>query len=1099
MKINIKHIIHRIPSALLCAAMTAGTLISAAGSVPVFAEETADTGTGQTTVQTNYDSTRARIEAEYTRTADVSDWADSTQKNYEIAENSTDDNYFMKAVEWTDIEKGEALITLAGRDTEESVALFTFTTCTAHTASGTTEASSGMMPEVVLRDIERLQEMYDRVDCIAVNGNDAWDTISGSGFSYSEVRSRTTDSNGDKQWNKSKSSFVWDSSAVVRAAGGIGNYYIGINPVRSFTKENTEDDIKNWLMSFPWMGGQHTTASLPAAVRAYLFGDISLEKYGTAQSGDDISTYKQALTEAMNTEPVLSNMVHRPAAIYAAGDAVADYPSTGSKLNVSQLYKESSDSDFITFLATWYTTYGGGTKRYFSLASSRKYFLQDSRSSKNTADDLTVKAYTAMFQPGEVAANQSARVVKSTSSGLISYSSQGTEYLRPDYEYQEDFREAGVLTPNKTISFEDNISDLFEITGAEAFTADGVQTTVQIDGQKVTASADEYHSGDEMTLQIRVKLRTGTGTRISGENIPTSDGDSEMYDGNISIYTVQPLLALPGADDVRTNVNIKITWKDDSDRDGIRPEKTSVTLIGSDGSAYDAEISNNDTETLKFENLIRRQDGEDITYEMTGDLPAGYSMANTGITEEEDGILLTAEPIHQPATRAITIRKNWDDTEDVDGIRPDNVIVEITGTDGSVFMKTIYASEGWEGTADGLFAYYDHGTPMEYDVTEVETDGYSSNVSTASDGSVQITNSHEQEKREIDVTLTWKDDEDRDGIRPQNQEVILKASDGHGYKVELTEKNGWRYTFPDLPVNYSGSKITYTLSETAPDGYTGAVAVTDGGGFAVTNTHEIATKTIKATGTWDDEDNRDGVRPDRVKLTLQGSDGSSRIISISEENEWTKTVQNLPVYYSKGKEITYTFAEPNVNYYSSRQESTDHGSTVSWRFTHTPLRKDLTAYKKWDDGNNADGLRADVTLVLSGSDGSTYKGTIKKDAADQQYTFKNLYVYSDGEEIVYSLTESAMSGYTSKIVTAKDGFTVTNSHPVQAKSVTEPENPDDGKPVIQKVLNTPKTGDNFKILLYGGILAVTGAVIITGIAVWRKRKCGRSHGMRGRK
>lgn len=1071
----------RFISAALYASMITSLGIA---SMPVQAEEMNGDGIG-------YASTRERIEAEYTPTDNVTDWSDSTQKNYQIADGSTDTDYLIKAVEWTDIAKGEAKITLAGKNTEESTALFVFTTCTGHTADGSVRDSEGLMPEVVLRDIERLQEMYDRVDCVVVNGNDTWGTITEAGHPWSYVYSRTTDSNGGRYWDASKSSFIWDCTTVIRNAGGLDQYYIGINPTKSFTKADSENDVKNWLMSFPWFNGQHNTASLPAGVRAYLFGNLTRENYGQAQKSENPAGYKQAVLNALNTKPVLENLANRPTAIYVAGDAVVDYPSEGYGRCVSKLQAYSADNDFVEFLGKYYTEYGGGAKRYFSLASSRTYYNQDARSTSKD-DDLTVKAYTVMFQPGEVAANQSARVVKTTAAGHITYASQGTEYLRPDYEYQEDFTTAGVLTPDKTITISDTISDVFDILDVQAVTINGVDTSIEIEGNTIRATANEYLSGDELTVTIDVKLRKGVGTQIEDETVHISEGDSILYDGNIELYTVAPKLVLPGAEIITTNVKVIGNWDDDNDRDGIRPESVLITLVGSDGSKYTAITNEENSWAATFIGLIKSVDGEEVTYSLTSDMPDAYSISKLSSDKNDGNNQILAVYTHKPQTKAIKVSKTWDDKDNVDGIRPEQIAVKLVGSDGSSFKKYLYANNNWTAVIDDLYAYYDHGKEMVYSLEEISVDGYSASVTESEDG-FNISNVHTQELRTLAVNIAWNDDSNRDGIRPQSQKITLSGSDGNTYEAEVKAAENWQYSFENIPVNAGGKAITYTLSEQLPSGYEGRVSVLQNPkGFEITNTHVIEKTEISVSQTWIDEDNRDGIRPDKLKVSLKGSDGKQYDLKLSEENGWKTVFRNLPVYYDNGKKITYVLSEVTVSGYSTNTEKTTDGNGYTVTNTHSPLKRNISVYKKWDDSNDLDGLRKDVVLTLKGSDGSVYNGKITKDAIDQEYTFKNLYAYDSGKEIEYTIEEQEMKGYTVSIAEAKDGFTITNTHKAVGKKPVTEDNPDkwdDSDTIIEKIIDIPKTGDSFKLIIYGlCACAALAAGIGTGVISARKKK-----------
>lgn len=1080
MSIFIKNKTKRFISAALCASMITSFGIA---SLPVQAEEMNSDGIG-------YASTRERIEAEYTPTDNVTDWSDSTQKNYQIADGATDTDYLIKAVEWADIEKGEAKITLAGANTEESVALFVFTTCTDHMTTGS-DRNGGLMPDIVLQDIVELQEMYDRVDCICVNGPDLWENLRDGEITYDRLYSRTTDSSGCMVWNPSK--FTFNCAQNVANNGGLVKYYSGITPVKSFTKIDSPLDVKEWLQNLAWVYGCHVTASELAAVRAYLFGDISIDTYADSMSNP--SVYREKLQSALDVEPRPENMVNRPAAIYVAGDSYVTMPNAGSCLALSRknMCEYSTDDSWIKFLADYYTSYGGGEQRYFSLTSSRVHLrMEGSYVESDIYSDLTIKAYTAMFHPEIVAGNIKSRIVKNGASGTVTFSSQGTAAFAADYEYQEDFSTAGVLTPDKTITISDTVSDVFDILDVQATTINGVDTSVEIEGNTIRATANEYLSGDELTVTINVKLRKGIGTQIEEETVHISEGDSILYDGNIELYTVAPKLVLPGAEIITTNVKVVGNWDDDNDRDGIRPESALITLVGSDGSKYTAIINEENSWTATFNGLIKSVDGEEVTYSFTSDMPDAYSISKLSSDKNDGNNQILAVYTHKPQTKTIKVSKTWDDKDNVDGIRPEQITVKLVGSDGSSFKKYLYANNNWTAVIDDLYAYYDHGKEMVYSLEEISVDGYSASVTESEDG-FNISNVHTQELRTLAVNITWNDDSNRDGIRPQFQRIMLSGSDGNTYEAEVKATENWQYSFENIPVNAGGKAITYTLSEKLPSGYEGRVLILQNPkGFEITNTHVIEETEISVSQTWIDEDNRDGIRPDKLKVSLKGSDGKQYDLKLSEGNGWKTVFMNLPVYYDNGKKITYVLSEVTVSGYSTNTEKTTDGNGYTVTNTHSPLKRNISVYKKWDDSNDLDGLRQDVVLTLKGSDGSVYNGKIAKDAIDQEYTFKNLYAYDSGKEIEYTIEEQEMKEYTVSIAEAKDGFAITNTHKAVGKKTVTEDNPDkwdDSDTIIEKIIDIPKTGDSFKLIIYGlGACIALAAGIGTGVISVRKKK-----------
>ncbi len=102
----------------------------------------------------------------------------------------------------------------------------------------------------------------------------------------------------------------------------------------------------------------------------------------------------------------------------------------------------------------------------------------------------------------------------------------------------------------------------------------------------------------------------------------------------------------------------------------------------------------------------------------------------------------------------------------------------------------------------------------------------------------------------IEATKEWKDEENRDGIRPESITVeLLEDGTATGQTVVLSEDNNWNgyfikpYTNPDGSVVYS-----YSIQETEVEGYTGEISGDLKTGYVITNTHKPEEKTTGNPG-----------------------------------------------------------------------------------------------------------------------------------------------------------------------------------------------------------------------------------------------------------
>lgn len=494
-----------------------------------------------------------------------------------------------------------------------------------------------------------------------------------------------------------------------------------------------------------------------------------------------------------------------------------------------------------------------------------------------------------------------------------------------------------------------------------------------------------------------------------------------------------------------TNLTVTKKWDDANDQDGIR-QNAVITLKGTvtlpDGKteavplqkAYTALFKATDTYlTYTFRSIPAYYKGQTIQYTVVENPMDGYTAIVSNTTGSVDnGYAITVTNKHVPQFDDFTVVKVWNDSNNVDGIRPDSVTIHMNGSDGSSTEATLSNTKDWKYTFKHIPLFDANGNEITYTITEDAVAGYTYTVT--NDGrSSTITNSHVQETLSIPVTKTWEDNGNQDGVRPSAIHVILMGSDGNVYEANLTAAGKWKYEFKDLPRYWmEGVAIDYTLSEEAVNGYTYKIEGDANTGFTVTNEHISAVTNVVVNKYWEDAANQDGVRPDSVAVTLSGSDGKTYKATLTKDTGFSKTFEDLPVFFNNGTKITYTVTEDAVNGYTGKITIDDTGYILSITNTHAPETIRKTVTKTWDDGNDRDGIRpANVKIELYGTDGTRRTQYLTQDN-HWCYSFENLPKYqNEGTIILYTIKEEAVEGYTQKSVTTTTGFDLTNTHEIQ--------------------------------------------------------------------
>ena len=96
-----------------------------------------------------------------------------------------------------------------------------------------------------------------------------------------------------------------------------------------------------------------------------------------------------------------------------------------------------------------------------------------------------------------------------------------------------------------------------------------------------------------------------------------------------------------------------------------------------------------------------------------------------------------------------------------------------------------------------------------------------------------------------------------------------------------------------------------------------------------TNTHAITRTTASVTKIWDDRDNAGHTRPDSLGVILFSNGEKLFGRTLSDENSWTITVDNLPMY-EKGKPVNYVWNEQSAGngYYAVRSTASGGNTTL---------------------------------------------------------------------------------------------------------------------------------------------------------------------------
>ncbi|MBQ8200161.1 MAG: Cna B-type domain-containing protein [Clostridia bacterium] len=448
----------------------------------------------------------------------------------------------------------------------------------------------------------------------------------------------------------------------------------------------------------------------------------------------------------------------------------------------------------------------------------------------------------------------------------------------------------------------------------------------------------------------------------------------------------------------------------------MRPPYLTVYLYanGEEVAKQTITVDSNPTQSYVFENLPKYKDGKEIRYTVHEDTVPnyigetdGYNLINTwgGETVEIHGV------------------KTWNDDNNRDGLRPDSITIQLLA-DGTVIEEHISsASSGWAWHFTNLPKNNADGSEIIYTIREKTVpSGYTTQVS-----GYDVINTHEIETIDLSGRKTWDDDGNNDGLRPASITVILLADQAEVSRQVVTAANGWSWSFEDMPRYYGGKEIRYTVTELPVEGYTAHPS-----GMNMTNTHVNETVEVSGSKTWADNDDNDGLRPASITIRLLQDGTQYAVRTVTEADGWAWSFTDLPKY-TGGKEHVYTITEDAVSGYTAAVSGYDVTNT------HVGETVDISGVKTWADNDNQDGLRP-YSIWIRLWDGATEVAAHEVDANDNwAWSFTNLPKYDNGREIVYTITEDAVPGYTTTV----SGYNVTNTHTTETIDVSGAKTWDD--------------------------------------------------------
>ena len=348
--------------------------------------------------------------------------------------------------------------------------------------------------------------------------------------------------------------------------------------------------------------------------------------------------------------------------------------------------------------------------------------------------------------------------------------------------------------------------------------------------------------------------------------------------------------------------------------------------------------------------------------------------------------------------------------------------------------------------------------PDDYDATVIYDDTVVTVTVTLKDlwnGEIEVTASDEALAIEFTniVMKAWKvDAEDGHALEGAEIQVIDKE----------TEETVFTFTSGKEPTELENLEAgrEYILRETiAPHGYklAGDVIFSVGKGEAgvqIISTEDMFTDeetgyrvllvkdemiTVSAAvkKVWDDDGNRDGIRPISLRVNLLANGVKIRSVSLNSDNGWLAQIGGLPMVDAEQKDIAYTWEEEMTNGVYTLSGSVTEGTLTTLTNSYGPEKTTVSVRKVWVDDDNSGATRpAEIRVQLYANGKAEGEEIVLSADNGWSYTWTGLNRYanesgktSEAKAIRYTVEEiGTPEGYTSVISGSEDtGYVITNT------------------------------------------------------------------------
>ena len=537
-----------------------------------------------------------------------------------------------------------------------------------------------------------------------------------------------------------------------------------------------------------------------------------------------------------------------------------------------------------------------------------------------------------------------------------------------------------------------------ELTSSGDAVEDGSTVTYELDenGETVPHTWQNSHTMDYtnndagMTVLTKTPLDVPLSKSFSVEI--AWDADEEKYPAFVYAALQR---RMEGKEDWETVERVRVKEEDDWKAEFAPVSATRKESFRILEESLDSSLVQDTGTAVLMDRADEREQEFQVSYtESSGVLWGSCMIRNTFVARYTD----------------VKVNLVWEDDYNDDGLRPEEVRVALIAdgvqTDTDLLLS---AANLWSGSfmdlplrdsdTEELIAYTVSVPDTEVITGEDGITTYLAEVSSSEEdeNAWTITLSHTPHMKEFSCRVTFDDQNNQDGKRPDTTRIVLTSSAGdYGYFDVGSEYTG-EFMFESRNAVQNGEEVQFQIGSEAVPGY--EFTLTEGEPeyieedytirehYVITFSRVPEKTSLSGSIVWIDdleetgeseeteaagetaETEEPGERPEKVIVRLMADGEEITQIEVSEP--WTFAFDDLD-RYSEGALIQYDVTQDPVEKYTLQRVH----SEGTYTFLNTkeseedeePATIDVSVQVEYDDADNQDGIRPDsVTLLLRGS------------------------------------------------------------------------------------------------------------------------------------